>query len=261
MARANRLFQVFISAVLVLACLGVAGVSAQTPPSDTSRVQVTIQGDSTAAPTVTVRAVPPPAPPANPLLLEPQSPEMTAKAPGEFKVRFETSKGMFVVEAHRDWAPRGVDRFYNLVRTGYYDQVRFFRVIGGFMAQFGIHGNPEVNRAWKEAFIADEPFKKGNTRGRVSFASRWPIPDTRSTQLFINLVDNTRLDKMFGALGEVVQGMDVVDALYPGYGECHAESRPSDIGPEQARIMDEGNDYLADGFPKLDYIVKASIVK
>ena len=258
MTRAKRLVQVFIPAVLALQWVWVSGAPGQTP--DSTQVRVTIQGDTTVAPTVTVRSLPLPAP-VDPILLQPGSKEMTAKAPGEFKVRFETSRGVFVVQVHRDWAPLGVDRFCNLVRAGYYDQTRFFRVVPGFMVQFGIHGNPDVNRVWRESFIADDPMKKGNTRGRLSFARRPVLPNTRSTQFFINLGNNSGLDKGFGALGDVVEGMDVVDGLYSGYGECKSEDRPDALGPEQRRILDEGNAYLADGFPKLDYIVKASIVK
>ena len=209
----------------------------------------------------TMKAMPPVGAPLNPLLLQPRSPEMMAKAPGNFKVRFQTTKGDFIVQVHRDWLPMGVDRFYNLVKAGYYDDTRFFRVIPGFMAQFGINGNPQVNQVWRDASIADEPAKKGNTRGRVSFAKRG-LPNTRTTQLFINYANNSRLDPIgFGALGEVVEGMNVVDALYSGYGECKAQDRPEATGPEQMRIQDEGNAYLAAGFPKLDYIVKATIIK
>lgn len=208
-----------------------------------------------------LKAMPPVGAPLNPLLLQPRSPEMMAKAPGNFKVRFQTTKGDFIVQVHRDWLPMGVDRFYNLVKAGYYDDTRFFRVIPGFMAQFGISGNPQVNQVWRDASIADEPVKKGNTRGRVSFAKRG-LPNTRTTQLFINYANNSRLDPIgFAALGEVVEGMNVVDALYSGYGECKAQDRPEATGPEQMRIQDEGNTYLAAGFPKLDYIVKATIIK
>ena len=246
------------------------GANGQTPP-DTAQVRVTIH--EVKAPADTPATTPPEttvapsiAPPAaaastvNPLLLQPRSAAMTAKAPGEFKVLFQTTKGNFTVHVHREWSPAGADRFYNLVREGYYDDVRFFRVIDKFMAQFGIHGDPEVNAQWREAFIADEPVKKSNTRGRISFAKRG-LPNTRTTQLFINTVDNSRLDKMgFGALGEVVDGMSVIDALYSGYGEGRNEERPTASGPEQARILAEGNAYLAE-FPKLDYIVKATILK
>jgi peptidyl-prolyl cis-trans isomerase A (cyclophilin A) len=233
------------------------------PPSIPETTHVVIPETTHVVVPETTRVAVPPSLDAsiNPLLLQPRSEEMMAKAPGEFKVRFQTSKGDFIVEVHRDWMPMGADRFYNLVKAGYYDDTRFFRVIPGFMAQFGINGHPQVNQAWREASIADEPTKKSNTRGRVSFAKRG-LPNTRTTQLFINYANNSRLDDIgFGALGEVVKGMNVVDALYSGYGECKAPDRPEANGPEQARIQDEGNAYLVAGFPKLDYIVKATIIK
>ena len=236
--------------------------TASAPPAVPETTQVVIpETTHVVIPETTKVATPPTGAPINPLLLQPQSPEMMAKAPGQFKVRFQTSKGDFIVQVHRDWLPMGADRFYNLVKAGYYDETRFFRVIPGFMAQFGINGNPQVNQVWREAAIADEPVKKSNTRGRVSFAKRG-LPNTRTTQLFINYANNSRLDPIgFGALGEVVEGMNVVDALYSGYGECKAQDRPEAIGPEQMRIQDEGNAYLTAGFPKLDYIVKATIIK
>jgi len=237
-------------------------VGTEPPPAPAETTHLALPETTNVVPETTQVVVPPPSgPPVNPLLLNPRSPEMMGKAPGQFKVQFETTKGQFVIHFHRDWAPLGVDRFYNLVKAGYYDDTRFFRVINGFMAQFGINGNPKVNTAWRDACIADEPVKKGNTRGRVSFAKRG-LPNTRTTQLFINYGNNSRLDQIgFGAVGEVVEGMNVVDALYSGYGECKNSDRPEATGPEQVRIQDEGNTYLADGFPKLDYIVKATIIK
>jgi len=183
--------------------------------------------------------------------------KLTAKAPEVFKARFETTKGPFVIEVHRAWAPHGADRFYNLVANGYYDDTRFFRVIDGFMAQFGINGNPAVNAVWREANIADDPVKQSNTRGMVSFATRGP--NTRTTQLFINYSNgNAQLDGMgFAPFGKVVEGMEVVDALYSGYGE----GAPSGAGPDQQRAQSEGNKYLAKEFPKLDVIKTARIVK
>ena len=186
---------------------------------------------------------------------EPASAEMNMTAPETFRARFETSKGTFVVEAHRAWSPNGVDRFYNLVRNGFFHEVRFFRVIDGFMAQFGINGNPEIQGAWRSANIVDDPVVMGNTRGRVSFA-KTGMPDSRSTQLFINFGDNSRLDEMgFSAIGEVVEGLDVVDALHAGYGE----GAPNGNGPSQGRIQEEGNAYLETDFPQLDYIERAVI--
>ena len=186
-------------------------------------------------------------------LLDPS--KLTAKAPDVFAARFETSKGAFVIEVHREWSPNGADRFYNLVTNGFYDDARFFRVVSGFMAQFGINGDPAVNEAWKPALIDDDPVKKSNARGMVSFAMRGP--NTRTTQLFINFNDNNRLDSMgFSPFGSVVEGMDVVDALYSGYGE----GAPRGRGPAQDRIQSEGNAYLNASFPELDYIKTARIV-
>lgn len=191
---------------------------------------------------------------AKPDLLDPSS--LKATAPDVFKVRFETSKGPFVVEVQREWAPRGADRFYNLVSAGFYDDVRFFRVVSGFMAQFGLHGRPEVSKAWKPRRINDDPVMQSNTRGTVTFATSGP--NTRTTQLFINFVDNSRLDSMgFSPFGKVVEGMEVVDSLFAGYGE----GRPRGRGPDQTRISAEGNDYLAANFPDLDYVKTARVVE
>jgi peptidyl-prolyl cis-trans isomerase A (cyclophilin A) len=178
----------------------------------------------------------------------------TEKAPATYKVNFDTSKGAFVVEVHRDWAPNGADRFYNLVKGGFYDDVRFFRVIPNFMAQFGIHGNPGVMAAWRSAQIKDDPVKESNLRSYVVFATAGP--NTRTTQLFINFRDNTGLDRQgFAPFGRVVSGMDVVDKIYSGYGE----GAPRGKGPEQGRIQSEGNAYLTKEFPRLDYIKTATI--
>src|SRR5947199_69901 len=152
---------------------------------------------------------------------------MRQRAPGTFRARFETRKGSFVIAVQRDWAPLGADRFYNLVKSGYFDGARFFRVIPGFMAQFGIHGDPHVAAAWRDATIPDDPVRQHNTRGAVSFATAGP--GTRTTQLFINYGDNSQLDGMgFAPLGQVVEGMDVVDAPYGGYGEGAPRCRGPD---------------------------------
>jgi cyclophilin family peptidyl-prolyl cis-trans isomerase len=181
---------------------------------------------------------------------------LTEQAPATFNANFDTSKGLFVVTVHRDWAPNGADRFYNLVKNGFYDDVRFFRVIDGFMAQFGIHGNPAVASAWRTAQIKDDPVKQSNKRGFVVFATAGP--NTRTTQLFINFGDNTALDKQgFAPFGEVTKGMDVVDKIYNGYGE----GAPRGRGPDQGRLQAEGNAYLTKDFPKLDYIKTATIAK
>jgi peptidyl-prolyl cis-trans isomerase A (cyclophilin A) len=180
---------------------------------------------------------------------------LTAQAPADYKVKFDTSKGPFVVEVHRDWAPLGADRFYNLVKNGFFTNARFFRVISGFMVQFGINADPKVSAVWRDANINDDPVKQSNTRGMITFATRGP--NTRTTQLFINYADNNRLDSMgFAPFGQVVSGMNVVDALYNGYGE----GAPRGAGPEQGRIQSEGNAYLTKEFPKLDYIKTATIV-
>ena len=204
--------------------------------------------------TTAKKPAPAPKPAAAKSLLDPS--KLTAKAPDVFKARFDTTKGPFVIEVHRAWAPHGADRFYNLVANGYYDNVRFFRVLTGFMAQFGINGDPALNNIWREADIPDDPVTQSNTRGTVSFATRGP--NTRTTQLFINFGNNGGLDGQgFAPFGKVVEGMEVVDALYSGYGE----GAPSGAGPDQGRAQTEGNKYLSSEFPKLDYIKTARIVK
>jgi len=191
----------------------------------------------------------------NPALLDPSL--AREEAPKIFRVRFETTKGDFVVEVHRKWAKKGATRFYNLVRIGYYDGVAFFRVVDGFMAQFGMHGDPQVTAVWQDAPIKDDMVLRSNRRGRVTFASAGP--HTRTTQVFINTSDgNAALDAQgFAPFGEVVQGMEVVDALYEGYGE----GAPSGEGPSQALIRAHGNTYLRREFPKLDYVISARIVE
>ncbi|HXM38281.1 MAG TPA: peptidylprolyl isomerase [Gemmatimonadales bacterium] len=189
-----------------------------------------------------------------PDIKNPASAEFQTQAPDSFRAHFETTKGVFVIAVHRAWAPRGADRFYNLVRSGYYDGVRFFRVLPGFMAQFGIHGDPAVSTAWREQRIADDPVRRTNLRGMVSFATAGP--GTRTTQVFINFGNNDRLDAMgFAPFGEVVEGMDVVDQLYAGYGE----GAPRGRGPDQGRMQAEGNAYLERQFPKLDSVKRARI--
>ena len=190
-----------------------------------------------------------------PSFANPASAALRERAPATFRARLETSKGDVVIEVHRDWAPLGADRFYNLVRSGYFDGVRFFRVIPGFMAQFGIHGDPQVAAAWRDATIPDDPVREHNARGTVSFATAGP--GTRTTQLFINYGDNSRLDGMgFSPFGRVVEGMDVVDRLYGGYGE----GAPRGRGPDQSTIQAQGNAYLERAFPELDYVKRAGIV-
>jgi peptidyl-prolyl cis-trans isomerase A (cyclophilin A) len=180
----------------------------------------------------------------------------TEKAPDKFKAKFSTTKGDFTIEVTRAWAPAGADRFYNLIKLGYYDETRFFRAVDGFMVQWGIHGDPRVNGAWSRAYIPDDPVVKSNTRGFVTFATSGK--DRRGTQVFISYVDkNARLDKSgFSPFGEVVDGMKVVDSLHKGYGD----GPPSGKGPEQSRIQSEGNTYLNTEFPKLDSIKEAKIL-
>ena len=176
------------------------------------------------------------------------------QAPDSFRARFSTTKGDFVIAVHRAWAPLGADRFYNLVRSGFYDGVRFFRVIPGFMAQFGIHGDTAVTTAWRERRIQDDPVRRTNLRGMVTYATGGP--GTRTTQIFINYGSNDRLDAMgFAPFGQVVEGMDVVDKLYGEYGE----GAPRGRGPDQFRLNVEGEKYLARQFPKLDKINKATV--
>jgi peptidyl-prolyl cis-trans isomerase A (cyclophilin A) len=188
-------------------------------------------------------------------LTKPNKAAIATPAPDSFKVAVETSKGNFTIMARRSWAPLGVDRFYHLVQLGYYDDTRFFRVLQGFMAQFGLNGNPKVNEAWEPLTLEDDPVKQSNKRGTVTFATGGP--NTRTTQLFINYVDNANLDGMgFAPIGEVIDGMAVVDSLYGDYGE----GAPNGGGPDQGRIAAQGNAYLTQNFPKLDFIRTARIV-
>jgi peptidyl-prolyl cis-trans isomerase A (cyclophilin A) len=176
------------------------------------------------------------------------------QAPATFKVKFDTTKGPFVVQVTRDWAPLGADRFYTLVKSGFYDNVRFFRVISGFMVQFGINGEPTVMAQWREKPVKDDPVKQSNKRGMITFAMAGP--NTRTSQVFINFNDNTNLDGMgFAPFGRVISGMDVVDKLNPEYGE----GAPRGRGPDQSRMQREGNAYLVKEFGRLDYIKKATI--
>jgi peptidyl-prolyl cis-trans isomerase A (cyclophilin A) len=176
------------------------------------------------------------------------------KAPETYTVKFDTSAGPFTVEVTRAQAPNGADRFYNLVKHGYYNDARFFRVIPGFMVQFGINGDPALNRVWQAARIPDDPVKGSNTRGTITFATAGP--NTRTTQVFINFGNNASLDSQgFAPFGKVTSGMDVVDKIYGGYGE----GAPSGKGPDQGRTQAEGNAYLTKTFPKLDYIKTATI--
>lgn len=187
-------------------------------------------------------------------LLNPAS--LKEKAPAVYKVKFTNTKGVFVVQVTRAWAPLGADRFYNLVKSGFFTDASFFRVISGFMVQFGINAKPAVNAAWQPATISDDPVIQSNKRGYITFAKS-NAPNSRTTQVFINFADNSRLDSTgFSPFGQVIEGMDVVDMLYSGYGE----GAPNGSGPEQGRIQAEGKPYLDKNFPKLDSIKSAVIL-
>ena len=175
-------------------------------------------------------------------------------APPRFQVRIETSEGNVVIDIHRRWAPRGADRFYSLVRGGYYDDTRIYRVVEGFMAQFGLNGNPYVSQVWKSEFLVDDPVIETNTRGRIAFAKGGR--HTRTTEVFISYKDNAALDaEGFAPFGEVIEGMDVVDAFYTGYGD----GPPRGDGPYQAMAAARGNNYLDIQFPDLTRITSARI--
>lgn len=169
--------------------------------------------------------------------------------PETYRVKFETSCGDFVVEVQRKWAPKGADRFHELVTAGYYDECRFFRVVPGFVVQWGMNGDPAVYAKWKDREFADDPVVESNLTGMVTFATKGP--DTRTCQLFINTADNQRLDSQgFAPFGKVIEGMDVVQKINAEYGQS----------PNQGLIQEQGNEYLKSKFPKLDYIKKASVI-
>jgi peptidyl-prolyl cis-trans isomerase A (cyclophilin A) len=185
-------------------------------------------------------------------LLHPPAAE--AHAPAVYDVTFTTTRGPFVIEVHRDWAPLGADRFYDLARHGFYNGAAFFRVLTGFVMQWGLSPDPKINAAWENANIQDDPVKQSNVRGFLTFATSGP--NTRTTQVFINYGDNARLDTMgFAPFGQVVRGMEIVDSLYAGYGE----GAPHGKGPSQKRIQKEGAAYLTASYPKLDKIVATKV--
>jgi len=190
----------------------------------------------------------------NPALLDPSL--ATEKAPDVYRVKMETTAGDLIIEVHREWAPLGADRFYNLVKIGYFNDVAFFRVLAGFMAQAGFHGNPAVSQVWLNARIKDDPVTQTNSPGMVTFATGGP--NTRSAQIFINYGDNSYLDNSgFAPFGKVVEGFESVNEFYSGYGE----GEPNGKGPAQGKVYSLGNDYLKAEFPELDYITRASIVE
>jgi len=191
-------------------------------------------------------------------LASPNERELNQAAPDSFRVELQTSRGKIVAVARRAWAPHGVDRFYYLTKHHYYDSTYFFRVIENFVAQFGISGKPDINHAWEDRRIPDDPVHHSNTRGTIAFASEGP--NTRTVQLFINLRDNPKLDTYGGGFppfAEVTAGMSVADSLFDGYGE----GAPSGLGPRQELMMDQGNDYLRRYFPRLDVIQRATVVQ
>jgi peptidyl-prolyl cis-trans isomerase A (cyclophilin A) len=241
--RRASVFAVFVSLLSTLVASGC--------PQNGAKPQAASAGD--AAPKGSAAKTEDGAAEIDPALLDPFA--ATEQAPETFKVKFETTEGDFIVEVTRAWAPIGADRFYNLVKLGYFQDIAFFRVLDGFMAQFGLHGTPKVTSAWRTAPIKDDPVTQSNKRGTLSFATSGP--NTRTTQLFINYNDNVPLDRMgFSPFGKVVEGMEVVDKLHKGYGE----GAPKGSGPDQGKIEREGNAYLKARFPELDYIERATLV-
>ena len=201
--------------------------------------------------------VPPTSAAGRAVLLQPTDRHWSQPAPEHFRVAVETTKGTFVLAIDRALAPRGVDRFHQLVTAGYFDDSRFFRVVPGFIAQFGIPGDPAIAQVWQDRAIADDSVRTSNVRGTIAFAMTGP--NTRTTQLFVSLVDNSRLDAQgFSPLGSVVEGMDVVDRLYGGYGENAGGGMRAG---KQARMMAEGNAHLDRDYPKLDRIRRAYIIE
>jgi cyclophilin family peptidyl-prolyl cis-trans isomerase len=250
--------------ILVFTCLMVSACSKpetqkQTPPEQAAPAAETPAVKAPAAETPAAKA-PAPNPPAavkpasfDVALLRPST--LRAKAPAVYNVKFGTTAGDFTIKVTRAWAPNGADRFYNLVDHHFYDGAAFFRVLPGFMAQFGMSAYPQVSRAWANANIKDDPVKQSNHRGYVTFAMAGP--NTRTTQVFVNTGNNERLDSDgFAAFGMVTEGMEVVDKLYSGYGE----GAPDGHGPDQNLIGNRGSAYLEKSFPKLDVIKTAALV-
>jgi len=189
-------------------------------------------------------------------LLKPESPEMNAPAPAISRVRLETTKGIIRLELRREWAPHGADRFYNLVRHSYYDNTAIFRIRAGLWAQFGINADPKIAQLWRSRAIPDDPRVLSNVRGTIAFAFK--DPNGRTTQVFINLRDNsvTHDKEPFVPIARVIEGMEVADALYSDYGE---QAGGGIRGGKQDPVFGGGNEYLKQNFPRLDYIVKAWI--
>jgi peptidyl-prolyl cis-trans isomerase A (cyclophilin A) len=182
------------------------------------------------------------------------APAKSGPTPEVYRVDLDTSKGAVVLEITRAWAPHGADRFYELVKNGYYDGDRFYRVVPHFVVQFGIHGDPKVSQLWSSLRILDDPVKQKNRKGTVTFASSGP--GARTTQVFVNMRDNLSLDRDgFAPIGRVAAGMDVLERLYGGYGDM----LPRGSGPDGTEIERQGNVYLENHFPRLDYIKKAAV--
>jgi peptidyl-prolyl cis-trans isomerase A (cyclophilin A) len=234
--------------VLLMSAFALGTVALMSAQTSTPKPAPKPAAPATAAP----KAAAPKAAPAPSRLLNPAS--LTAKAPDNFKVKFDTTKGVIMLELHREWAPKGIDRFYNMTRNGFFSGARFFRVIPNFMAQFGISGDPAVNAAWDKARLADDPPNgKSNVRGMVSYGTTGQ-PNSRGTQLFINYKDNSYLDKQgFVPIGEVVEGMEVADMLNAEYGAAPQN--------EQGNLVSQGNKLMQTKYPKLDYIKTATVEK
>lgn len=240
--KANRAARAAVAVALALFATAATSFAQTPPPAKSSSAQGTTAKKTTAARPAYDRAL------LHPALLK-------EKAPDEYKVQFSTTRGDFVVTVTRSWAPLGADRFYDLVKHHFYDNATFFRVLPGFMAQFGISAYPAVNKVWEPAVIKDDPVTQSNVRGYVTFATGGP--NTRTTQVFINFGDNKRLDHDgFAPFGLVTDGMKVVDMFYDQYGE----GAPSGGGPDQDQIQKQGKEYLDKGWPKLDYIKTTTII-
>lgn len=244
------------SAGLLLAGVLAAGCSKKQPPSESEQPKAATPAPAAGtspAPAAEAKSEAPPAVPHgdDPSLLHPA--RLKEKAPEKYQVRFDTTRGAFTVTVTRAWAPLGADRFYNLVKHHFYDNAAFFRVVPGFVVQFGISSYPRVSAAWKHTEIKDDPVTQSNKRGYLTFATAGA--DTRTTQVFINLKDNQRLDASGFTPFAVVdgQGMNVVDMLYDVYGDAG--------GPDQTQIEKQGERYMKKGWPKLDYIKTATLVQ
>ena len=237
-----------MKALLIVLISGAAILAQTPPPKAPSKAPVKAPATGTTAKAATAPAR------TNPALLNPAA--LNAKAPDLFRVKFETTHGDFVIEVHRDWAPLGADRFFNLVKARFFSNVVFFRYHTGFIVQFGISPDPKVTAAWSKAMIKDDPVKEHNTKGTITFAMGGP--NTRTTQFFINLADNSGLDAQgFSPFGTVTEGMDIVMGLYAGYGEM---KEMGGAGPSQELLSTQGKPYIDKNFPRLDSIKSATVI-